>query len=91
VGRLAAAHRRATVAKLRATYERAIGAGALSDKITAYCLAVLAAHDLDSEQGVARVRQLLAPIDALRATQRANQPAKEESPEAPIPPLGSGG
>lgn len=63
--------------------------GALSDKITAYAIAVLAAHDLESEHSANAARQQLAPIDELRAAQRANRAPEQESPEVPIPPLGT--
>jgi hypothetical protein len=64
---------------------------ALSDKITLYCIAVLAAYPIDDEAGAAKVRHILGPIDELRAAAKANRTPKEEPPEDPIPPVAGAG
>jgi hypothetical protein len=61
--------------------------GALSDKITRYCLAVLAAYPIDEEASATKVRHILKPIDELRAAAKANKTPKAEPPEEPIPPV----
>ena len=60
---------------------------ALSDKVTVYCLAVLAAYPIETEQGAATVRHVLAPIEELRSSHQSKGAPREEDPEQPLPPL----